>query len=112
MKADIQCVRRRSFVQIGEHTSELQSRLHLVCRLLLGKKKRRPTEHEEHDRTRQAVAGLVASACVESRMVFLRGCLLLWLLYIVLVVFFFFFYLHAPPPPSLPPPPPPPPPRP
>src|SRR2546429_7282355 len=23
--------------QIGEHTSELQSRLHLVCRLLLGK---------------------------------------------------------------------------
>src|SRR2546422_11545649 len=26
-----------------EHTSELQSRLHLVCRLLLEKKKRRPT---------------------------------------------------------------------
>src|SRR2546422_8448471 len=32
-----------------EHTSELQSRLHLVCRLLLEKKKKkdkpRPTEH-------------------------------------------------------------------
>src|SRR2546422_7415604 len=26
--------------QIGEHTSELQSRLHLVCRLLLEKKKK------------------------------------------------------------------------
>src|SRR2546422_4372168 len=26
-------------VQIGKHTSELQSRLHLVCRLLLEKKK-------------------------------------------------------------------------
>src|SRR5687768_18217863 len=26
-------------LQIGEHTSELQSRLHLVCRLLLEKKK-------------------------------------------------------------------------
>src|SRR2546422_5534391 len=28
-----------------EHTSELQSRLHLVCRLLLEKKKRRPRPH-------------------------------------------------------------------
>src|SRR2546422_5509273 len=28
-----------------EHTSELQSRLHLVCRLLLEKKKRRSTNH-------------------------------------------------------------------
>src|SRR2546422_1463418 len=27
-----------------EHTSELQSRLHLVCRLLLEKKKRKPTK--------------------------------------------------------------------
>src|SRR3989449_4043942 len=28
-----------------EHTSELQSRLHLVCRLLLEKKKTKPTPH-------------------------------------------------------------------
>src|SRR2546429_3733129 len=28
-----------------EHTSELQSRLHLVCRLLLEKKKHTPTQH-------------------------------------------------------------------
>src|SRR2546422_8508352 len=30
-------------VRSEEHTSELQSRLHLVCRLLLEKKKRKPT---------------------------------------------------------------------
>src|SRR2546422_7034291 len=35
-----------------EHTSELQSRLHLVCRLLLEKKKKRTTMH--HYRTRTA----------------------------------------------------------
>src|SRR5687768_17773420 len=28
-----------------EHTSELQSRLHLVCRLLLEKKKKKTTKH-------------------------------------------------------------------
>src|SRR2546422_8322288 len=32
-----------------EHTSELQSRLHLVCRLLLEKKKKKKTQHERHD---------------------------------------------------------------
>src|SRR2546429_6288210 len=32
----------RSPVRSEEHTSELQSRLHLVCRLLLEKKKRSP----------------------------------------------------------------------
>src|SRR2546422_6875497 len=35
--------RRRS----EEHTSELQSRLHLVCRLLLEKKKKTDTRNEE-----------------------------------------------------------------
>src|SRR2546422_8477920 len=29
-----------------EHTSELQSRLHLVCRLLLEKKKKKTKDHE------------------------------------------------------------------
>src|SRR5437660_1095842 len=33
-----------------EHTSELQSRGHLVCRLLLEKKKRQHTAHHEHTR--------------------------------------------------------------
>src|SRR2546422_5354295 len=32
--------RRRAIVRSEEHTSELQSRLHLVCRLLLEKKKK------------------------------------------------------------------------
>src|SRR2546429_3363853 len=31
-----------------EHTSELQSRLHLVCRLLLEKKKNKPTQTIKH----------------------------------------------------------------
>src|SRR5687768_18271282 len=34
---------RQHQVRSEEHTSELQSRLHLVCRLLLEKKKQRPT---------------------------------------------------------------------
>src|SRR2546422_6332310 len=37
------CPRARS----EEHTSELQSRLHLVCRLLLEKKKRTNKRHRE-----------------------------------------------------------------
>src|SRR2546422_7793629 len=40
-----------------EHTSELQSRLHLVCRLLLEKKKRRstrPRRRPRHTATRGA----------------------------------------------------------
>src|SRR5687768_18302105 len=32
---------RRRYVRSEEHTSELQSRLHLVCRLLLEKKKKK-----------------------------------------------------------------------
>src|SRR2546422_1861485 len=33
-----------------EHTSELQSRLHLVCRLLLEKKKNNEQRHRNNDR--------------------------------------------------------------
>src|SRR2546422_3102787 len=36
----------RNAVRSEEHTSELQSRLHLVCRLLLEKKKRRTLYHK------------------------------------------------------------------
>src|SRR2546429_4732038 len=35
---------RRGTIRSEEHTSELQSRLHLVCRLLLEKKKNVPTD--------------------------------------------------------------------
>src|SRR2546422_3841316 len=48
-----------------EHTSELQSRLHLVCRLLLEKKKKktlldllRPTNHYNPPHTTQDAASL------------------------------------------------------
>src|SRR5690625_5604008 len=37
----IECVNPPSAIRSEEHTSELQSRGHLVCRLLLEKKKRR-----------------------------------------------------------------------
>src|SRR2546422_6805975 len=41
-----QALPRECRVRSEEHTSELQSRLHLVCRLLLEKKKK--TEHPSH----------------------------------------------------------------
>src|SRR3989449_9176411 len=40
--------RRLPFLRSEEHTSELQSRLHLVCRLLLEKKKKEPTPVQEY----------------------------------------------------------------
>src|SRR2546429_6157338 len=43
-----------------EHTSELQSRLHLVCRLLLEKKK---TTYDKHTDTRSARLLLALSHC-------------------------------------------------
>src|SRR3989449_7052517 len=46
--------RRGGGLRSEEHTSELQSRLHLVCRLLLEKKKKNITEQKtvrEHDNT-------------------------------------------------------------
>src|SRR2546422_7407660 len=43
-----------------EHTSELQSRLHLVCRLLLEKKKKKTNKFIKHHRPRS----LNAASCV------------------------------------------------
>src|SRR2546422_7173237 len=40
-----------------EHTSELQSRLHLVCRLLLEKKKKKQTGHANTATTWTSVVG-------------------------------------------------------
>src|SRR2546422_8036204 len=37
---------RSTSVRSEEHTSELQSRLHLVCRLLLEKKKKKTNKHD------------------------------------------------------------------
>src|SRR2546429_5537528 len=44
----VQAALRSAPARSEEHTSELQSRLHLVCRLLLEKKKRRPNERRAH----------------------------------------------------------------
>src|SRR2546422_2355911 len=38
---------QRSFPRSEEHTSELQSRLHLVCRLLLEKKKKKSIDYNQ-----------------------------------------------------------------
>src|SRR5205809_2407174 len=40
--------------EIGRHTSELQSRLHLVCRLLLEKKKKKHIEINRRQKHRNA----------------------------------------------------------
>src|SRR5256884_4841165 len=45
--ASTACANKRS----EEHTSELQSRLHLVCRLLLEKKKKKKNQERLHSRT-------------------------------------------------------------
>src|SRR2546422_4656459 len=41
---------RGQVLRSEEHTSELQSRLHLVCRLLLEKKKKKRSAHVTHKR--------------------------------------------------------------
>src|SRR2546422_6524294 len=57
-------VKRRS----EEHTSELQSRLHLVCRLLLEKKKKEVEQRNRNSRTSHAsVKPSRSSNCVELR---------------------------------------------
>src|SRR2546422_4776469 len=52
--AGVACVTRRigPVARSEEHTSELQSRLHLVCRLLLEKKKKRYASSRTSDRKR------------------------------------------------------------
>src|SRR2546429_3400900 len=42
---------RRTHLRSEEHTSELQSRLHLVCRLLLEKKKKKTSRSAPHQPT-------------------------------------------------------------
>src|SRR2546422_3075596 len=45
---------KRGLTRSEEHTSELQSRLHLVCRLLLEKKNKKQQKRHEHvQKTRQ-----------------------------------------------------------
>src|SRR2546422_6377874 len=56
-------LRRLLFWRSEEHTSELQSRLHLVCRLLLEKKKKNQSTKSRHEKgTRHACDSSVAAA--------------------------------------------------
>src|SRR2546422_5789046 len=50
----------RTIYRSEEHTSELQSRLHLVCRLLLEKKKKK-TLIEHHERQRHCIHAISRS---------------------------------------------------
>src|SRR2546429_6368950 len=60
---------RRAGARSEEHTSELQSRLHLVCRLLLEKKKKTISQLicESNDFDIADISRLVAHAYHESR---------------------------------------------
>src|SRR3989449_2976641 len=49
-------VAQRELLRSEEHTSELQSRLHLVCRLLLEKKKKKNNRRETSDTTSMSLA--------------------------------------------------------
>src|SRR2546429_5551339 len=55
----------RRAVRSEEHTSELQSRLHLVCRLLLEKKKNSPT-HSRHRSLTSSYARHAAGCCART----------------------------------------------
>src|SRR5689334_23428349 len=52
-----------------EHTSELQSQFHLVCRLLLEKKKKkkRPTGRTKRDRTKQRYGSQNTNHCGRNK---------------------------------------------
>src|SRR2546422_1392345 len=61
----------RKGVRSEEHTSELQSRLHLVCRLLLEKKKKNnvPEQHTIDDWETRAEVTVVQLIACETRAV-------------------------------------------
>src|SRR2546422_6078113 len=58
---------RNTTMRSEEHTSELQSRLHLVCRLLLEKKNRPPRRlAREQNRTQRSLPALVAGVSAHA----------------------------------------------
>src|SRR5574337_1537040 len=56
-EALFQCTKPRGVPRSEEHTSELQSPLHLVCRLLLEKKKRKNQRLPRKERARRGCVG-------------------------------------------------------
>src|SRR5207244_4642047 len=53
------CMPRRPYLRSEEHTSELQSPDHLVCRLLLEKKKKKQYHRTQNKRTRKTAHAVV-----------------------------------------------------
>src|SRR3954449_12833923 len=78
-------------IRSEEHTSELQSHSHLVCRLLLEKKKQHKERKTTHNNVRKRIdiqwGSRVPCPCTH------RACSVLSLLSVLLVFFVFFFFL-------------------
>src|ERR1035437_7486375 len=99
---------KRNCARSEEHTSELQSRQYLVCRLLLEKKKKiYSTRKHTGVHARADVRRLVQVAGAEQSCACTRLCV--FPLAFLRPFFFFFFFFSGPPPPKSPlfPPPPP-----
>src|SRR3990170_1418527 len=81
-----------------EHTSELQSPDHLVCRLLLEKKKNHEKQIPEPTQRRQVRAQRRDTRAMQvEQVVVLRPAVCSQTLHFVYVVFFFFLKNAAPP---------------
>src|ERR1035438_9165855 len=82
-----------------EHTSELQSLRHLVCRLLLEKKKKKTKQTQDTRYPRRITTLNHATGC---HTVSLDSVCLLYDLSVIFFVFcfFFFFFLNNPAPPE------------
>src|ERR1035438_2288282 len=84
-----------------EHTSELQSLRHLVCRLLLEKKKKKKikkqTQKQDTHMTMRTPRPLGRSRCDSLTHLLHLSCLLDFF-----SLFFFFFFLITRPPPNFP----------
>src|ERR1035438_5857808 len=89
-----------------EHTSELQSLRHLVCRLLLEKKKK-TIIHRDIKQKSHTHLDRRTKLCAPSIRVRVRLFLLVPSLTLFFSVFFFFFFLNNRPPPEFSPFPPP-----
>src|ERR1035437_10242123 len=87
-------------IRSEEHTSELQSRQYLVCRLLLEKKKNRDNTyhlHRHHTHVIQTSLHSADSCCADA------GVALRCLRRLCprVLIFFFFFFLNKRPPPEI-----------
>src|ERR1035438_9093486 len=76
-----------------EHTSELQSLRHLVCRLLLEKKKKKKIKTLTREHTSPVISSARQSSRCSVRHAVLLLCYCLCLFCLSFFFFFFFFFL-------------------